>query len=262
MKKVLWLLLFVYGVGFGQETFPGDNIQLLEGKELKVKEKDVKLQRFGYDGFFTDSTFKDKYLQDPKIFNTPYEKLVNKTFKVISYKESIIYNNKYYILEIYNEEIGTLYFKYDTKYEFKFQFNVVGGLIFPEEYYCNKIEKEKDKFTGAVKYNSPILERIVFYKEKGIIYIRIDIPGSTLNVNEKGVLLLLSDGTKISKPNEKISADYREGYRYSSFFTLNKIEVDRIIKSPITDVRLYIYDAEVFSPQKYSKYLKCIVNIK
>jgi len=139
----------------------------------------------------------------------------------------------------------------------------VCGLSFGQENdYCSKIKTDIDKFSKIKTFNSPILERIAFFKEKGIISIRIDIPGSTLNVNEKGVILLLSDGTQIKRPYENISANYQNGYRYSAYFNLSKIEITRIINNPITDVKLYIYDSEVFDPQKYSEYLKCIVNIK
>ncbi|MDI6033020.1 hypothetical protein QLS91_08030 [Flavobacterium sp. LB2P84] len=139
---------------------------------------------------------------------------------------------------------------------------LVCGVGFAQETdYCSKIQTNTDKFSGVIKYNSPRLERITFLKEKGIIDIRIDIPGSTLNVNEKGVILLLEDGSKINRPNQKISVDYNDGYRYSAYFQLTKLEIQRIIKSPITDVKLYIYDAEIFEPLKYSEYLKCLSKI-
>lgn len=253
--------LLITAICSGQD-FVGKNVELLNGKVLIVKEKDKELQRFGYDNFFTDENLKNKYAKDSSIFNTPYDSLVTKKFKVIDikpFKDGI--GSEYFILKLENEKTGILYFQYNPKNEFKFVFNVEGGVVFPDGYWCNDIKIEKDKFTNVVTKRSPLLERIAYSKEKGIIDISINIPGSTVNFDGKGVILLLSDGTKISKPNQKISVDYRDGYRYSAYFQLNKIEIDRIIKNPITDVKLYIYDAEIFNPKKYSEYLKCLVKM-
>ncbi|PIF32981.1 hypothetical protein CLU81_3551 [Flavobacterium sp. 9] len=126
---------------------------------------------------------------------------------------------------------------------------------------CNNIKINEDKFSKKTSYSSPITDRISFKKSGAIISIRIDIPGSTLSTGEKGVILLLRDGTQISKPNEPIYIGVRDSYRYSANFTLSKAQIQRIIDNPITDVKLYIYEAEVFDSEKYSEYLKCLVSM-
>lgn len=127
--------------------------------------------------------------------------------------------------------------------------------------YCSKIEFKKDKFTGLEQYNSPILDRVVFFKSKSGVKIRIDIPGNSLSTGEKGVILLLSDNSQIKKPNEKVFVSAGTKFRYSASFYLNTMEIERITKNPITAVKLYIYEADVFDPEKYSEYLKCLAKM-
>ena len=58
-------------------------------------------------------------------------------------------------------------------------------------------------------------------------YISVSVVGSTLNVGEKGVILLLSNGVKIERPDAKI--DYNSdtyGWKYSAFFALNQDEIE------------------------------------
>jgi hypothetical protein len=39
---------------------------------------------------------------------------------------------------------------------------------------------------------------------------------------------------------------------------LNKEDIDKLIKSEITDYRLYLYDESVKNGLKYCEYLKCL----
>jgi hypothetical protein len=126
-------------------------------------------------------------------------------------------------------------------------------------YYCEDIITETDKFTKKITKYSPLLEDIGFTKVGGKIYISLYAKGETLNVNERGVKIILKDGSIINKPNLNIDVTYNSGYRYSVFFPLNKLEIQKIIKNPITDFRLFIYDNTVSNPDKFSYYLKCLL---
>jgi hypothetical protein len=80
-------------------------------------------------------------------------------------------------------------------------------------------------------------------------YISVSVVGSTLNIGEKGVILLLSNGVKIERPDAKI--DYNSdtyGWKYSAFFALNQDEIELLKNNEIEIIRLYIYDADYSNP--------------
>jgi len=266
MRKLFYLLLIFTELCLAQ-NHPGEHLELMIGKELKVKEKSENFKTYGFNDFYKSPNRKQDniYLYEPekRIFATPYDSLVGKTFKLISFEKDSNYVD-YYFLKLENPQIGILFYNYHSKssYDFDDTFEVIGGFKLPLDITCKEnITKEVDKFTKKVTYYSPILERLSYSKSGKSTYLSINVPGSTLNTNEKGLILLLNDGSKISRPNEKISVSYSDGYRYSAFILLSPIEIQRIIKNPITDVKLYIYDAEVFNPEKYSEFLKCLTKL-
>jgi len=262
MKKLIFIgLLFSYMSVFSQ-NFPGKDVELLVGKEIKVLEKAESLQQYGYDDFYKDSNLKKKYACCES-YNSKYKELVNKVFKVLSYEA---YTNSIgiekYKLQIENPETGIIYFDYSSEYEHAFPFEVIGGIDFPEGYFCKYIEERKDKFTEKVTYSTPILEPISFIKDKGesIIYMRITVGGSTPNVNKKGVIMLLDNGEKIELPDEKIDVKVSSGsgYTYTAFISLKATEIEKLAQHSVTDVRLYIYDSTIKNGKKYQEFLKCI----
>lgn len=123
---------------------------------------------------------------------------------------------------------------------------------FAQDDCSNSLETDKDKFTGEVSIRTPINEPMcinkVIDKNQIYYYLRIEVIGETPSVVKKGVMVLFSDGSKLSKPNEKIDVrvnKYGSGYEYTSFIVLTKKEVDLFAKKKATDVRLYIYDREI-----------------
>jgi hypothetical protein len=252
---------------FGQD-FPGKDVQLLVGRELKVKELAESLQKYGYNGFFIDEKLNKKYACCES-YNSKYNYLAGKIFKVISYEPytDIIGSDKFK-LKLENSEIGIIFFDYDPRYKHSFPFEVVGGLDFPEGFFCNDIEESKDKFTNEITYRSPESEGISIIKVKAGVkvntYLSIRVGGSTVNVKEKGVILLLDNKLKITKPDAELDVDvntskYGSGYIYSAFIDLNINDIKLLTQNKITDVRLYIYDNDITDGKKISEYLKCII---
>jgi hypothetical protein len=277
MKKVLLLFGFVIIslISFSQKTdtaanFPRKHAELLLGKELKVLPKDVKWQEFGYSGFYKHKNF-DKEIM-PKLYSSDdnisskYSSLVGKVFKVLSIEpyKNIIGTDKFK-LEIENSETGIIYFDYDSKYEFDFPFKVVGGLNLPEGFYCEDVTTTVDKFTGDTTYTSKVSEGTAFIKvkngNKSVIYISKNQPGNTLNVKEKGFILLLQNGFRIDKPDAPIDVESNGsgGWVYSVFVALNENDIKLLTENAITDDRLYIYDGTIKYGKTLMEYLKCIV---
>lgn len=237
MKKVIIALLLFNFISYSQ-TIIGENYELIKNREVVYLGNSYSSQ-YGSDRFYADSLLNKKYAAlDYK--NTPSDSVVNKKFTVLNFekrKDAIFTSSFNYILKLKNDRNKIIYYKYDIYNE---DLRLIGDIIYPDGFFCRKIKSDKDKFSGIKTHRSPLLDVLSFSKSKGFTYLSIDIPGSTLNYNTKGVILLLSDGSKINKPNEKIDVNYNNGYRYSAFIALSKIEIDKIIKNPISDVKLYI----------------------
>lgn len=137
---------------------------------------------------------------------------------------------------------------------------------YQEGYFCKDVEKESDKFTDKITYSSPVLNPISFRKvkngENATTFIKIDVIGNAPSVGNKGVIILFEDGTKIERPDAKIDTQVNhngEGYLYRAFFILNQDEIKKLTQKSITDVRLFVFDAEINDGLKLQEYLKCII---
>lgn len=107
-----------------------------------------------------------------------------------------------------------------------------------------------DKFTGKKTYYSPYSEnlsivKVVYKKNDFSQFIKIDVKGSTVNYNCKGLIILFENGMKINRPNEVVETNYSDGFRYSVWFKPTAKEIALFKKYKITDVELYIYDAHI-----------------
>jgi len=265
IKNFISFGLLLVSFGLFAQNFPGKDVELLVGKDIKVLPKAESLQEYGYKGFYKDSKLKKKYACCQS-YNSKYKALENKIFKVVSFEPyaNSIGTNKFK-LQIENEETGLIYFDYSSEYEHSFPFEVIGGLDFPEGYLCKDIEETKDKFNDKITFRSPISEPITFVKvkDKGQVntFMRISVYGSTVNVGKTGVIILFSNGEKIERPNAKLDTKvsrHGKGYDYSAFITLTDDDILKLKTNTITDVRLYIYDSTIKHGEKLKEYLKCI----
>jgi len=265
MKKLIFLFLaFTCALAYSQ-NFPAYNVELLNGKQLKIKEKDESSRKYGFRGFY-----KDKSLDYNQVYGikgsgpqTDYDSLVGKVFNFISatpYKNSI--KEDRFILEIENPSTGIIYYDYDPTFEDEYPFEVIGGLKYPENFFCNEIEVSTDKFTGETRINSP-MNGVYFVKIKKATeshtYLFLRTPGSTANVNIKGVIILLENGLKIEKPECKIDVEVgQSNYLYSCLIELNNKDIQLLTDNKMTDYRLYIYDNTIKNGNTLMEYLKCI----
>jgi hypothetical protein len=266
--RALIIVVCLFSLGFTaySQNFPGGDIDLLEGKQLLVKEKDPRLHEFGFENFYSDPSKLKIYSPiDDNRYNTKYESLVAKTFTVASTHKSEVSYNPDYTLILENPEIGTLYYTYDPKFEFNFPFEIVGGLEYPEGYLCKDIETRVDKFDGRTTFYSPMVDGISFTKVKGDTdrtYLSMTTQSSTVNVNVKGVIILLQNGDKINLPDEEIDTKVHSGrgggFDYTAFIALTDEQIEQLKAQAITDFRLYIYDKTVKEQNKVMDYLKCI----
>lgn len=268
MKVKLLLLVAIFSSTlYGQDLFPAYDTAMISGRELKVKPISETLQRYGYEGFYKDEKLKKKYECCDGI-NSKYKSLVDKIFKVVEIQPyTDIINQKKYRIKLNNTETGDIYFDYDPRYKHQWNFEFVGDYKIPEGFFCRNIEMIADKFTGDTTYMTPYASGFSFIKKKKgkseIIYLAKNQPGSTLNVNDKGFIILFENGKKIEKPNAKLDvkpSSYGSGYVYSVFEELTTDDIDLLLNNLITDSRLYIYDGTTNKEDAKTliEYLKCV----
>ncbi len=140
---------------------------------------------------------------------------------------------------------------------------------------CSKIEKQKDDFTNEIKYHSPFatasgiqLNAIIFktIKNGGDNYsLMLETDGSTLNYNEKGVIVLFSDGSKWVDSNSDISVEPNAAsdispWKYSAIMSLSENDINIFKSKSIDKFRLYIYDHEMdkFEAKKLRIRITCL----
>jgi hypothetical protein len=132
---------------------------------------------------------------------------------------------------------------------------------------CSKIQINIDKFSGDTIFTSPhkqgFIDLVYFEKIGGNIYMSLKGYGSSLSVDQRGVVILLANGVKIEKPLEKINVEANtttSGWNYSAFIKLDKSDIEKMILSPITDFKLYVYESNLVDRKSklYWEYLKCM----
>lgn len=268
--------ILITNLSYGQESFPAERVDLLLDKTVKPKVISKSMQVYAYKNFYSkfDTLSKklEKYKKQHRAYpntssTSDYNKLVGKEFnvvKIFSQKTAIsLDEGRYFVLQLQNDELGTIYYDYDSKYDFNYELEVMGGLDLPEGFYCKDITIETDKFTGETKAISNYSEGISFIKvtkdEVSKIYLTINESGSTPNVGKKGLILLLENDKRIERVNAEI--DVKTGsrnYVYSAFIELSEAEIDLLLKNDIIADRLYIYDGEIKNGKKLREYLKCL----
>ncbi|MBZ9728669.1 hypothetical protein LB467_03135 [Salegentibacter sp. JZCK2] len=261
---VLLLIVIIPFYSFAQTSYPGEQVELLEGKQLKVLEKQEKLQKLGYKDFYVDSWLEKIFAEENH--SSEYGALVGKIFtveKIIPFER---FGRQKYKLRLSNSQTGTIYYAYDPKFSSNYPFEVIGGLAPPDVYFCSKIETKKNKVSGETKSRTPTEEGITFTKidKEGEtnLFLSIREFGPTLNVGSKGLLILLEDGKKIEKPEAPIEVE-KDGanYIYSAFIELTDEDIQKLLESPMTHNRLYVYHGKINNGELFQEYLRCLTQI-
>jgi hypothetical protein len=288
------LLLFVLATTFlkvtaqttFEQNFLGEEFSLYKGVLLKLIDNPI--SGFGH-AFYSDLKYCQSAYDNNVIypdtkynFNTVKDSLMNRIFIV----QSIIDKtgkewNETAKTDYYAKPLFVLkdtltgqkiYYIYDKDYEHNFPFNT-SKINYPADYFCSKIEKEKDEFTSQIIFSSPLMSggqispitiHKYINKGKAVYYLSLNTTGSTVNVNETGVIILFQDGTKWTRAS-MIDVDAgSNGFDYSAFITLTPADLITFSTKKIKKFRLYIYDEEVNSSDadRFKLYTECIKNAK
>lgn len=287
MNKIVFALIFLFLANINliaQNTKTTNNFKriFLEDRVLDYKGTLLKIDTTNTTGFSFCFYGDLKYLQDDSnrnilypdnsLFKTDATKLKNRIFLVqritdasgneIPADKKILYTDKVILnlIDTLNKEV--LFFKYNIKYHTAFPFlcNLNAPELTTSDIYKKKLSITNDEFTGEITTNNPYdTKGAVIYKYSKKVngkmtdnfYLSLDACGSTLNVPEKGVIILFEDGSKFEKPSAEIDVDYKGDYctyKYSCFIPLTKTELLTFSKKKIKKYRLYIYDEEL-SPE-------------
>ena len=178
---------------------------------------------------------------------------------------------------------------------------VVTDLIKPKENKkeefipCSKIDYEYDEFEYTKKYSTAssydeqverphdpayyagektetktIWYNTVFYKniEKGqpTYYLALEIPSSTPTHN-KGVIIILNNGSRINRPLEKVTTRVRETesdepYMVRSFMRLKQTDISLLKSSPIKEFELFADQAYSVQSEKVYQMFLCLLTKK
>ena len=265
LANYIFFIFVLFSFNSIGQNFPKKDVGLLMNKELKVIIDSESKDYYSYREFFKDKNLKKGFTNDFALAN-----FVNEVFLVTQIDPFILdYDNEIPCsrLKLENKKIGTIYFRYISKYEFDFPFEVIGGLKLPEDYYCQEIEVSVDKFTGETNYQTPLERSYSFTKVKkgneSRIYMRVEGSSLSLVSNAKGLILLLENGFKIEKPDIEIGIDVhplmKGYYQYIAFFELNSSDIELLTKNKITDSRIYVIDSHLIHTKDLKEYLKCLL---
>ena len=271
------------------QDFVGTDAHLYLNATVKPAEIDEKLQQYHYKNFYVQFDTVTKVLtkepigrkkEDFKPFQagesyspvSDYSKLVGIEFTVTGvYEETPKYDfdkGRNFVLALTNESLGTIYYEYDTRYKHDLELSVVGGLEFPDGYWCDKFTINEDKFEDKTSYYSPQASGFSVIKiiKNGATnyYLSVEEGGSTANVDGKGLYILFADGSKLTKENASIDVKVgsQGGFIYSAFVELTPEDLEQLKTKKITDNRLYIYDGTVNDESAIliQEYVKCILS--
>lgn len=201
---------------------------------------------FGASMDFKPFQVKTNYIHD----GTDYEKLKIFDFLVtkvyIEKSEEKYPNPRYYILELRNETIGTIYYKYNTSSEPDLEIKILYGLEYPENYWCQKFMTFTDKFnSNKISISEDFSGISIIYNQNSKKYsLSGELIGYSLNVGGKGFYLLLEDGTKIAKPEARVDVEASDNghWKYTCTINLNNSDLQLLRSKKITDFRLYVHD--------------------
>ena len=265
MKKIIYLAVLLCGLATFAQDFPGEAVEMLDGKELKVKPLSERNKHVGYEGFYTDENCQKLYKKN-SYYKSKSTALENKIFKVVSYKPK----SGKYIITLSNEETGTIYFRYNPLAESSYEFEVVGGLVFPEGFFCKRIITDKIWNSTAAEYfysrRTPCREDLCVWesgKDSFIFRILITEESDKKETGLTGVTLYLANGKEVSWPDEKVevepSGDY---YNYKVAPRITESQFALLSESPIIKKRIGNKEKTVEDGKVIKEYIKCITKDK
>ncbi len=270
MKKItyLFIILFTYVTSSAQDS-PGLRPELLIEKTVRVKpmtDGELAYEK-GYDAFYTDGAMTNKYAET-KERRTKHSALANRFFKVESVTAyNDVYGNTDYIIRL-NDTISKeqVYYKYNkfSESQKKYYFEVVGGLKYPTDFYCDFLTEVTDKRTGEHKIIASISEGlhvIKIRKGKNVTYNLEVVTVEQVISMLRGITLLLDDGRKLEKPDAEVlmAASKKDNINYIASVEITTAELAMLTQSKVVSGKISKFEKKYTEGEKFKEMLKCLM---
>ena len=269
MKKFILLFALLLSIGAAAQTFPGKRPDLLLGKEIKVKPIQLSQYVKGYKDFYSNDKLTSNYLaKDMYTHHTEIAALEGRVFKVTAV-DPIPERDKYFRLTLLDElKKETLYYKYYAGFEPDFNFEIIGGLQFPADFYCEYIKQENLE-GGKIKFATSPQDGITFTKTRDgnvtIYFMKINIRTNEKQTG-KGAVVTLENGKVIKKPEAKTAGDDTPdkygSYFYATIFPLTLEDIELLIDYKITGVKVMNASDPVLGGNMLKGMFACLIEKK
>ncbi|WP_159799284.1 hypothetical protein [Flavobacterium sp. MK4S-17] len=267
MKKIMSLVAVLCTfLSFGQ-NFPGEKVDLLTNKQVKVKPVKESSRQYGYEGFYKDEDLKKVY-EKKKGYNSDYDALVDKVFTVVSFEPYDKYGTQKFKIKLENSETGTLYYDYNPKFSSMFPFEVIGGLDYPENFFCDRITETETNDESTRRYEFPYADGIRLIKsvsEFTFIFAIINVPNKNKEVEgaiRRGVVIEFDNGEKIVMSDEKLkhAPNGAGGTVYTGIIGLrDEKDLKLLQERQIVKVKLDKFERDYTEGFTLREYAKCFL---
>lgn len=268
MKIKLLFIAFVLSLNaYAQDKIYGKP-EILKDKQVKILPIKKRVLNQEYTNFYSDeamaSFYKGMMLIEPKL-------LENRIFNVLDVvKLPASKYGQYYrikIQDVTNNEI--LYYSYnENAYSLnEYYFEVVGGLTYPEGFFCDMVFKKFENIVFKVYTTTKIFTGIAIDKEinlrDGKEEYTLHIKDGSVNapLKKTGVTISLDNGKKIILPKQNFTYENRN---YQTVITLDKAQIELLKTSAITGIemggtKIFVYEPETKFMQEV---FKCMIPMK
>lgn len=268
MKITLLLSAILISITAIAQDFPGKRPTLLLDKTVKVKpmDKTVLAYRQGYDNFY-----RDNYLSEPYAGNknrkTDHNALANRVLKVTAIEPYPLpgeLNYKVQLRDTVNNE--TIFYEYSELAQARdnYYFEVVGGLTYPPDFYCDYIAQENDESGTGETFNTAIVEGLTITKikrGKNAQYIMEVRSVQSIISMVKGVTLVLESGHQIIKPDvqAEVLPSGNDNLVYVAKLELTPHEISLLQQSKVVSGKVSKFDIIYTEGDKLQQMMQCML---
>lgn len=254
MKNILFstllLIFFPCSVIFSQEfraNFLGDKFNLYKGVNVIINSKveDYKLSSKFFLSIPKSMIDYDSEIKDMTEYKNTKWKILNINIpedRLASLSD--IPSNVYFQLKDINSD-RIIYYNYSTFMSWDFVL-LTEPITVIENDFISDIEKNIDDFTDDISIFSPLKGGVGVQKNikkgKSVTQLILRLPSDRL-LRGKGVIVLFSDGSKWSRPNEQIYVEgEKSGYSLTSIISLTVQDIALFQKKRISKFRIVSKD--------------------
>lgn len=252
----------------GWAQFPGEDVDLLKDATVTPIAMEEMFQPYSYRNFYAEINPTTKainilknYKGDGQTGSSNYNYLFGKEFKV-----STIYpiDEHEYTLVLVNDELGTIYYQYDTRFGSSWELKITSEVVLPDDFYCKRIEVSAEY--DRTIYRAPAEGGIFLTKVTGkytTYVLMINQLSTTLTTGKKGLELALADGKKISKPEADIDIDVNNygDYIYTGSTIITEAEMKLISEHAPIGAKVYIHSGTIKNGDLIKEYAKCLLKL-